>query len=126
MTIITLTDGSKHSLPPAQSLAGSNCGTPGIWRFDSGQPDPHVAITALIHGNEVCGAHAAWQLVQSAPVPAKGRITVAFCNLEAYARLDDANKDDRRQVDEDLNRVWGRLDAPANTYEMRRRLHCRG
>jgi succinylglutamate desuccinylase len=46
-----------------------------------------------------------------------------FCNLEAYARLDDATKADRRSVDEDLNRVWGRLNGPAGgaqTYEMRR------
>jgi len=119
MATITLTDGSKQSLPSAESISASNCGTPGVWRFDSGTPGPRVAITALIHGNEVCGAHAAWQLVQSAPKPAKGRLTVVFCNIEAYSRLDDENKADRRFVDEDLNRVWGRLDKDG-TYELRR------
>ncbi|HUR88118.1 MAG TPA: succinylglutamate desuccinylase/aspartoacylase family protein [Ramlibacter sp.] len=122
MTAITLTDGSTQRLPPADALAGTNCGARGAWRFDSAAPGPHVAITALIHGNEVCGAHAAWQLVQTQPKPSRGKLTVVFCNLEAYARLDDTNKDDRRLVDEDLNRVWGRVDGPQakDTYETRR------
>ena len=76
MTTITLTDGSRQALPAADAIAGSNCGAPGVWRFESNQPGPRVAITALIHGNEVCGAHAAWQLVQSSPAPATGTLTV--------------------------------------------------
>ena len=62
-------------------------------------------------------------MLQSNPRIARGRLTMVFCNLEAYCRLDDANKDERRFVDEDLNRVWGRLegaDAQAGTYEVRR------
>jgi len=123
MATITLTDGTRHTLPDPAALADSNCGAPGVWRFASSTAGPRVAITALIHGNEVCGAHAAWQLVQSSPQPKSGTLTVVFCNLEAYSRLDDATKADRRCVDEDLNRVWGRIDAPAqagDTYEMRR------
>jgi succinylglutamate desuccinylase len=123
MATNTLSDGSPQALPPPDAIAQGNTGTPGVWRFASTAPGPRVAITALIHGNEVCGAHAAWQLVQSAPRPARGSLTVVFCNLEAYARLDDATKADRRSVDEDLNRVWGRLNGPAGgaqTYEMRR------
>ena len=87
MATITLSDGSPQALPPPDAIAQGNTGTPGVWRFASTAPGPRVAITALIHGNEVCGAHAAWQLVQSAPRPARGSLTVVFCNLEAYARL---------------------------------------
>ncbi|HEY8049648.1 MAG TPA: succinylglutamate desuccinylase/aspartoacylase family protein [Ramlibacter sp.] len=122
MATITLSGGGAQSLPPPEDLAAGNTGTPGVWRFSSGAAGPHVAITALIHGNEVCGAHAAWQLVQTKPRPARGTLSVVFCNLEAYSRLDDATKGDRRSVDEDLNRVWGRIDAAtgSETYEMRR------
>lgn len=96
---------------------------PGVWRFEATVPGPHVAITALIHGNEVCGAQALWRALQAGPQPALGRLTFVFCNLEAYARLTDDAKDEGRLVDEDMNRVWGRLDAPVvafETYEMRR------
>jgi len=123
MVTITLKDGSMRSLPPADGVAGSNCGVPGVWRFTSGAPGPHLAITALIHGNEVCGAQALWQVLQGPPRPARGCLTLAFCNLEAYERLDDAGKEERRLVDEDLNRVWGRAESPAaadDTYELRR------
>lgn len=120
---ITLASGAARTLPPADGIAGSNCGTPGVWRFTAAAPGPHVALTALIHGNEVCGAEALWRVVQSPPTLARGTLTIVFCNLEAYARLDDATKGDRRFVDEDMNRVWGRLGAaPASeaTYEVRR------
>ena len=120
---ITVAEGSTFALPPVERLAGSNCGTPGVWRFESPAAGPHVVITALIHGNEVCGAVALHRLLQAPPQLPRGRLTLVFCNLEAYGRLVDANKPECRLVDEDLNRVWGRLDSPASaqeTYEMRR------
>jgi succinylglutamate desuccinylase len=117
MPTITLTDGTPLALPSPDSLAGSNCGTPGVWRFASATPGPHVAITALIHGNEVCGASALWRVLQAEPRPARGTLTLVFCNLAAYARLTDQNKDECRLVDEDLNRVWGRLGAPATSQD---------
>ena len=123
MVTITLEDGSMRSLPPADGLAGSNCGVRGVWHFAAAAPGPHVAITALIHGNEVCGAEALWRVLQGVPQPSRGRLTLVFCNLEAYGRLDDAGKAERRWLDEDLNRVWGRLESPAgadDTYELRR------
>jgi hypothetical protein len=115
MTTITLDDGSRQELPPADALNGSNCGTAGVWRFDGKSPGPRVAITALVHGNEVCGAAALWELIRAARQPRSGRLTLVFCNLAAYAKLDDANKDECRMVDEDLNRVWGRCDQPPAT-----------
>jgi succinylglutamate desuccinylase len=122
-TTITLEDGSTVTLPPVDGIRASNCGTPGVWRFDSTLPGPHVAITALIHGNEVCGAAALWQQLQSPAQLACGRLTMVFCNLEAYAALNDENKQERRWHDEDMNRVWGRLEQPAqsgDSYELRR------
>jgi succinylglutamate desuccinylase len=119
-TTITLEDGSTETLPPAEDIAGSNCGTPGVWRFESTSPGPHVAITALIHGNEVCGAAALWRLAQSELQIACGRLTIVFCNLEAYSALNDANKQERRWHNEDMNRVWGRLEQPGDSYELRR------
>lgn len=123
MAAITLTDGSTRSLPPAGGVGGSNCGVPGVWRFAAAAPGPHVAITALIHGNEVCGAEALWRVRQDKPEPSRGSLTLVFCNLEAYARLTDTTKDECRWLAEDLNRVWGRLDGPAqadDSYEVRR------
>lgn len=123
MTTITLADGSAQDLPSPDALSGSNCGTPGVWRFDSTQPGQRIVITALVHGNEVCGAAALWNVVQQQPMPRSGSLTLVFCNLAAYARLSDANKEECRLVDEDLNRLWGRLDAPAtaaDTCETRR------
>lgn len=123
MTTITLTDGSTHPLPDPASLAGTNCGVPGVWRFAAAAPGPHLAMTALIHGNEVCGAQALWRVLQEGPAPERGTLTIVFCNLQAYARLDDATKEERRWEGEDLNRVWGRLEAPpqaGDTYELRR------
>ncbi|MBI5275893.1 MAG: succinylglutamate desuccinylase/aspartoacylase family protein [Burkholderiales bacterium] len=123
MSTITLSEGGAAPLPPAERLAGSNCGTPGVWRFESDTGGPHVVITALVHGNEVCGAAALVPLLEQPPALVRGRLTLVFCNLEAYRRLDDANKSACRKVDEDLNRVWGRVDAalPGDaTVELRR------
>jgi succinylglutamate desuccinylase len=123
MTTITLDDGTAQALPSPEALAGSNCGTAGVWRFASGQPGQRIVITALIHGNEVCGAAALWDVVQRSPMPRSGSLTLVFCNLAAYAMLNDTNKDECRLVDEDLNRVWGRVEQPpvsADTYEIRR------
>ena len=32
--------------------------TPRVWHFDSGVPGKRVMLSALIHGNELCGAWA--------------------------------------------------------------------
>src|SRR5664280_3543274 len=33
-----------------------NTGVEGVWSFEASEPGPNVLITALIHGNELCGA----------------------------------------------------------------------
>ena len=111
MTLLTAADGSTIDIPDVHSLAGTNMGVRGVWRYHSGRAGPHVVISALMHGNEVCGAVALAPLLRSPPRIAHGTLTLAFCNLDAFARVEDATKGTCRQVDEDMNRVWGRLDA---------------
>jgi Succinylglutamate desuccinylase len=98
-----------------------NTGTPGVWHFDSGAPGRRVMLTALIHGNELCGAWALKTFLASGLRPRRGTLTLAFCNLEAFDRFDPANYLPARYVDEDMNRVWSEdklADAP--TSERRR------
>lgn len=93
-------------LPDIASERLGNTGTPGVWRFDSGVPGRTLMITALVHGNELCGAWALKQLLASGLRPRRGCLILAFCNLEAFDRFDSASHDASRYIDEDLNRVW--------------------
>ena len=100
--------------------------------FDSGSSGPSVMVQALTHGNEICGAIALHWLLQSmhasrpsAPPPWRPRIgslTLAFANVEAYARFDAADPFASRLLDEDYNRVWSDacLEGPGDSVELRR------
>ena len=92
--------------PDLSAWRAGNTGTPGVWHFDSGVPGRHVMISALVHGNELCGAWALKGLLEAALRPQKGRLTLAFCNLDAFDRFDTGNHDASRFTDEDLNRQW--------------------
>ena len=83
-----------------------NEGVEGVWHFDSGLPGKHVLLSALVHGNELCGAWALKGLLEANVRPQHGRLTLAFCNLEAFDRFNPAEPDAARFVDEDLNRQW--------------------
>ena len=83
-----------------------NTGTEGVWHFDSGQPGRHVLISALVHGNELCGAWALKGLLEAGIRPTAGKLTLVFANLAAFDRFDEANHDASRFVDEDMNRQW--------------------
>ncbi|KAG1243407.1 hypothetical protein G6F68_015839 [Rhizopus microsporus] len=71
-------------------------------------------LSALIHGNELCGAWALKEALAAGLRPRRGSLTLAFCNLAAFDRFDAANYAPARFVDEDMNRVWSaeRLDIP--------------
>ena len=107
--------------PDLGAWRAGNTGTEGVWHFDSGQPGRHVMVSALVHGNELCGAWALTGLLASGLRPQQGTLTLAFCNLEAFDRFDAADHDASRFTDEDLNRQWidARMDA-ADTRERRR------
>ncbi|OZI40589.1 succinylglutamate desuccinylase [Bordetella genomosp. 1] len=99
-----------------------NTGTPGVWHFDSGVAGRHVLVTALIHGNELCGAWALKALLAAGLAPRRGKLTLAFCNLAAFDRFDAANYAASRFVEEDMNRVWSaeRLADASNTPDVTR------
>lgn len=107
--------------PDIRQWRAGNTGTEGVWHFDSGIPGRHVLVTALVHGNELCGAWALKGLLDAGVRPRQGSLTLAFCNLAAFDRFDPARPDASRFVDEDLNRQWSadRL-AAGNTIERRR------
>jgi predicted deacylase len=63
-------------------------------------------LSALVHGNELCGAWALKDLLAAGLRPRRGSLTLAFCNLEAFDRFEPASHDASRFVQEDMNRVW--------------------
>lgn len=107
---------------PITQYREGNTGVPYAHILDSGLPGPHTAITALVHGNEVCGAHAIDLLFREKFKPARGKLTLIFCNVAAYTRFDPDEPAVSRFVDEDMNRVWGTnaLDSDRRSIELDR------
>ena len=107
---------------PISQYREGNTGIPYAHILDSGRPGPQTAITALVHGNEVCGAHALDLLFLEKFSPAAGRLTLIFCNVAAYTRFDPEEPTASRFVDEDMNRVWGSnaLDSQRRSIELDR------
>jgi len=98
---------------------------PWVHVFEAASAGPRVMVQALTHGNEICGAIALdWllQQVRQGWRPLRGRLTLAFANVEAYQRFDPANPFASRCVDEDYNRVWAdeTLFGPRDSVELRR------
>ena len=90
--------------------------------IDSGKPGPHVMITALAHGNEICGAIVLDELLRACIRPLQGKLTLLFCNIAAFERFDPDQPEASRWVEEDFNRVWTTevLDGPRNTVDLQR------
>ncbi|WP_313299329.1 succinylglutamate desuccinylase/aspartoacylase family protein [Diaphorobacter sp.] len=107
--------------PQLSAVRAGNTDVEGVWHFDSGKPGRNVLISALIHGNELCGAWALKGLIESGLRPENGTLTLAFCNLAAFDTFDPAHHDASRFVDQDMNRQWSdeRIDA-GDTAERRR------
>jgi predicted deacylase len=108
--------------PDISFLRDGTTGIPYVTCWDSGAPGPHVMITGLVHGNELCGAHAVLYLVEHGIKPRRGKLSLGFCNVEAYRRFDPANPTSSRYVDEDFNRLWSPavLDGERTSVELRR------
>lgn len=108
--------------PDISAWRVGNVGIDHVLRFASAEPGPHVLLTALVHGNELCGAIALDWLLRRRIEPRRGTLTLAFCNVAAFARFDPADPVASRFVDEDFNRVWGLdvLDGSRDTVETRR------
>jgi succinylglutamate desuccinylase len=97
-------------------------GIPGFITRDSGKPGPHLALLALVHGNEIAGAVVLDRLLRSGLRPERGQLSVGFVNLAAFARFDPAQPLGARFVEEDMNRVWGKalLAGPRRSAELDR------
>ena len=108
--------------PDLSPWSAGNTGTPYVHALDSGKPGPEVLLTALVHGNEISGAIVAADLLAGGWRPAHGRLTLAFCNIAAFARFDAGDPDASRFTDEDMNRVWStqRLDGNEASAELLR------
>jgi predicted deacylase len=104
------------------AIASGNSGIAGVWSFAAAAAGPHSAIVSLVHGNEFAGALALMRLMAALPAPARGRLSLVFANLSAFARFDPREPTVSRYVDEDLNRVWcrGVLDGARDSVELRR------
>lgn len=93
--------------PDLSAYAQGNTGVPYVWTFDSGVAGPHVALTAIVHGNEPCGAIALDWLMHMNLRPVQGKLSFAFINIAAYEAFDPEVPDATRWVEEDFNRLWG-------------------
>jgi len=109
-------------VPDISAWLRGNTGIPGFTTRDSGKPGPHVALMALIHGNEYAGAIVLDRLLRGGIRPLKGKLTFGFANLAAFARFDARQPTASRFVDEDMNRLWedAVLDGPRRSSELQR------
>ncbi len=109
-------------VPDLRRWLPGNTGIPGVWSFAAERPGPHVALTAIVHGNEIAGAAVLDRWLRDAIRPARGRLTLAFCNIDAFGRFDPEDPTASRFVDEDMNRLWDRdtLGSSRRSSELRR------
>ena len=109
-------------VPDLRRWLPGNTGIPGVWSFAAERPGPHVALTAIVHGNEIAGAAVLDRWLRDDIRPACGRLTLAFCNIDAFGRFDPEDPTASRFVDEDMNRLWDRdtLGSSRRSSELRR------
>jgi predicted deacylase len=112
----------RLTAPDLRPWLAGNTGIAGFVTREASAPGPHVALLALMHGNEIGGAIALDRLLRAGLTPTRGRLTFGFANLDAFARFDPRQPTASRFVDEDMNRVWepGVLDGPRQSHELER------
>jgi predicted deacylase len=108
--------------PDIEPYRSGNTGIDYVTTFDSGAAGPHVLVTALTHGNEICGAIALDRFFRAGLRPRQGKLTLAFDNIAAYRRFDPRVPAASRFLDEDFNRLWASatLDGPRQSSELSR------
>jgi len=108
--------------PDIESYRAGNTGIDYVTTFEAAEPGPHVVVTALTHGNEICGAIALDRLFRAEVRPRRGRLTLAFNSVMAYREFDPRYPIASRYVDEDFNRLWSpaTLDSPRQSMELAR------
>jgi predicted deacylase len=108
--------------PDISPYRKGNTGIDYITTLDSGRLGPHVMIAALVHGNELSGAITLDFLLRNEVRPLRGKLTLGFLNVAAFATFDPARPEASRWVEEDFNRVWDLavLEGPRDSVELRR------
>lgn len=108
--------------PDISPYRKGNTGIDYVTTLESGVSGPHVMLSAVVHGNELCGAIALDYLMRNEVRPVAGRLTLAFMNVAAFDTFDETNPTVSRYVDEDFNRLWTRevLDGDRDSTELRR------
>lgn len=108
--------------PDISAYKAGNTGIDYATTLDSGVTGPHVMVTAVVHGNELCGAIALDWLMRENVRPVRGKLTLMYCNVAAFLSFDPANPQASRFIDEDFNRVWAEatLDGPRKSRELAR------
>ena len=110
-------------IPPAiDAHRDGNTGIPYVTSWQADAAGPHVVLTAIVHGNELCGAIVLDEMLRRRPRLKRGRLTLAFANIAAFQRFDPANPTASRFVDEDFNRLWSAeiLAGGRDSVELRR------
>ena len=107
--------------PDISAYKKTNTGVDYVITLDSGFSGPDVLVTAVVHGNEPCGAIAIDWYLRNNYRPKVGKLSLGFMNIEAYLAFDPLNPNRTRWVEEDFNRLWapGVLEDKNrnNTYE---------
>jgi predicted deacylase len=108
--------------PDIEPYRAGNTGIDFVTTLDSGAAGQHVLVTALTHGNEICGAIALDRFFRAGLPPRQGKLTLAFDNVAAYHNFDPRVPTASRYVDEDFNRLWSAatLDGPRQSVELAR------
>ncbi|MBO0711616.1 MAG: succinylglutamate desuccinylase/aspartoacylase family protein [Acetobacteraceae bacterium] len=108
--------------PDIEPYRAGNTGIDYVTTFDSGSAGPHVVVTALTHGNEICGAIALDRLFRAGLRPRQGKLTLAFDNVAAYRNFNPRVPAASRYVDEDFNRLGSPpiLGGPRQSTELSR------
>jgi predicted deacylase len=120
---------SEHPIevgfPSLARWRGGNTGIPYVWRMKGSRPGPHLCVTALVHGNEVCGAialNALLNVLHGGVSVQRGTLTIVFANVDAYFSFDEKKPYQSRALDEDFNRLWSAstLDGERSSRELLR------
>jgi predicted deacylase len=110
------------SPPDIAAYRAGNTGVEYVTTLDSDAAGPRVLVTALTHGNEICGAIALDRLLRAGLQPRRGKLTLAFDNVAAYHSFNPRYPVASRFVDEDFNRLWDEatLDGARQSTELDR------
>ena len=112
----------KLIAPDISAYKAGNIGIDYVTTFDSGKAGPHVMVSAVTHGNELCGAITLDFLFRHKIQPTRGKLTYVFNNYRAFLNFNPKSPLLSRFIDEDFNRLWSGevLDGQRESAELER------